>query len=57
MADKDKTKEAPPVAVAVVFDEVFQKHFHNSPTFSQNVDIANQLQEFKQDFLARLKEV
>ena len=55
-AEHAAAPKAPGLAGRIV-EEVFQQHFHNSPTFSQNVDIYNKLQEFKLDLLDRLREV
>ena len=38
------------------FEKLFQKYFHNSPDFSQNIFIVNQLQAFKSEYLATLRE-
>jgi hypothetical protein len=61
MAEKsEETKTKVPDALGEKmcekFEALFQKHFHNSPDFSQNIFIVNKLQAFKSEYLATLRE-
>jgi hypothetical protein len=56
MADKEAPHDKLQEKMCEKFEQIFQKHFHNSPEFSANLHIVNKIQEFKAEYLATLRE-
>ena len=56
MADKEAPADKLQEKMCEKFEQIFQKHFHNSPEFSANIHIANKIQSFKAEYLATLRE-
>ena len=60
MTEKTEQKPEPSTPLQIKmcekFEALFQKHFHNSPYFSDNPYIVNLIQAFKAEDLATLRE-
>ena len=56
MAEKEAPSDKLQEKMCEKFEALFQKHFHNSPEFSQNAHIVNLIQAFKSEYLATLRE-
>ena len=56
MADKEVPADKLQEKMCEKFEQIFQKHFHNSSEFSANLHIVNLIQAFKAEYLATLRE-